>query len=275
MNRDRNTSTTRQKRKARTTQKRVHHQHKDRLLRITMNLYEHQSTWNENMPLRGFFYFAELYEKYLEEQEIKISETIRQVKLPFPKYVVFYNGTKDMPDRVELRLSDCFEKPEREEGEPCLECKALVLNINAGRNHDLMRKCHRLADYAYFIGTIRSYMGEGYSLEDATELSIRKCLDEEVLSDILEKSAMEVRRMILTEYDEAAAREYLKKESMEVGIERGERIKLLKQIQKKFQKGKSLAETAAELEETEESIQELYELVQNHPDEKAEKLLDE
>ena len=65
---------------------------------VVMNLYEHQSTWNENMPLRGFFYFAELYDKYIKEQGIKISETIRQVRLPFPKYVVFYNGTKDMPE---------------------------------------------------------------------------------------------------------------------------------------------------------------------------------
>ena len=86
------------------------------MLRITLNLYEHQSTWNENMPLRGFFYFCELYDQYLKERNIKISETIRQVKLPFPRYVVFYNGTRDMPDRVELKLSDCFEKPEREEG---------------------------------------------------------------------------------------------------------------------------------------------------------------
>ena len=273
MSRNRNTSTTRQKRKVRNTQKKVHHQHKDRLfryifqdkedlldlynavndtdyddpseleittlddviylsmkndlsfmLRITLNLYEHQSTWNENMPLRGFFYFAELYDKYIKEQGIKISETIRQVRLPFPKYVVFYNGTKDMPDRVELRLSDCFEKPEREEGEPCLECKALILNINAGRNRELMRKCHRLAEYAYFIGEIRRYMSDGWSLEEATDFSIQKCLRKEVLSDILEKSAMEVRRMILTEYDEIAAREYLKKESMEAGREEGREI---------------------------------------------------
>ena len=131
---------------------------------------------------------------------------------------------KDMPDRVELRLSDCFEKPEREEGEPCLECKALILNINAGRNRELMRKCHRLAEYAYFIGEIRRYMSDGWSLEEATDFSIQKCLRKEVLSDILGKSAMEVRRMILTEYDEIAAREYLKKESMEAGREEGREI---------------------------------------------------
>ena len=108
-----------------------------------------------------------------------------------------------MPDRVELRLSDCFEKPEREEGEPCLECKALILNINAGRNRELMRKCHRLAEYAYFIGEIRRYMSDGWSLEEATDFSIQKCLRKEVLSDILGKSAMEVRRMILTEIEES------------------------------------------------------------------------
>ena len=30
-----------------------------------MNLYEEQSSWNPNMPLRGFFYFSILYQKYL------------------------------------------------------------------------------------------------------------------------------------------------------------------------------------------------------------------
>ncbi|MCI8745248.1 MAG: hypothetical protein HFI25_06185, partial [Lachnospiraceae bacterium] len=34
------------------------------LVGASMNLYEHQSTWNPNMPLRGLFYFAELYERY-------------------------------------------------------------------------------------------------------------------------------------------------------------------------------------------------------------------
>lgn len=66
-----------------------------------------------------------------------------------------------------------------------------------------MRKCHRLAEYAYFIGEIRRYMSDGWSLEEATDFSIQKCLRKEVLSDILGKSAMEVRRMILTEIEES------------------------------------------------------------------------
>ena len=144
---------------------------------VVMNLYEHQSTWNENMPLRGFFYFSELYQQYLNRKNIKLTDEKKRVMVPFPKYVVFYNGTRDMPDRVEMKLSDCFIKPDREEGEPCLECKATVLNINAGRNNDMMRKCRRLSDYAYFIGQIRWKMDEGWSLEEATEISIRRCID--------------------------------------------------------------------------------------------------
>ena len=32
----------------------------------TMNLYEHQSTYNPNMPVRGFLYLARLYDEHIE-----------------------------------------------------------------------------------------------------------------------------------------------------------------------------------------------------------------
>ena len=118
-----------------------------------MNLYEHQSTWNENMPLRGFFYFCELYDQYLKERNIKISETIRQVKLPFPRYVVFYNGTRDMPDRVELKLSDCFEKPEREEGRDA----AVLQNVK-----NIMKYLHITAEEALKILELPEEQREKY-----------------------------------------------------------------------------------------------------------------
>ncbi len=116
-----------------------------------------------------------------------------------------------------MRLSDCFMKPDREEGEPCLECKATVLNINAGRNNDMMLKCKRLRDYAYFIGQIRWKMDEGWSLEEATEISIKRCIDRGVLTDILTKYGTEVCGMILTEYDEQEEREYQRKEGRAEG----------------------------------------------------------
>ena len=38
----------------------------------TMNLYEHQSTFNPNMPLRGVFYFSRLYEGYVADNNLMI-----------------------------------------------------------------------------------------------------------------------------------------------------------------------------------------------------------
>ena len=75
----------------------------------TMNLYEYQSTKNENMPLRGFLYFARLFEKYLVENDLDIYSS-RIQKLPTPKYIVFYNGKANEPDERIMRLSDAFQK---------------------------------------------------------------------------------------------------------------------------------------------------------------------
>lgn len=38
----------------------------------TMNLYEHQSTFNPNMPLRGVFYFGRLYQGYVAKNDLDI-----------------------------------------------------------------------------------------------------------------------------------------------------------------------------------------------------------
>ena len=35
------------------------------LVGATLNLYEHQSTFNPNMPVRGLIYFSRLYEDYI------------------------------------------------------------------------------------------------------------------------------------------------------------------------------------------------------------------
>ena len=79
------------------------------LIDSTLNLYEHQSTWNPNMPLRGLGYFARLYEDYVRLNELNIySET--RLKLPKPQYFVFYNGTKAEPDRQILKLSYSFNR---------------------------------------------------------------------------------------------------------------------------------------------------------------------
>ncbi len=190
------------------------------LLGSSMNLYEHQSTWNENMPLRGLFYFSELYQNYLKAEGLRLTGTGRRLLLPLPRYIVFYNGTKEEPDETQLLLSDSF--PEPKGGElPALECRAQVLNINSGHNQEIMKRCHRLKEYSEFIGEIRCRLQSGLKLEDAVEQGIEACIRRGVLSDILSRSKMEVRKMLLTEYDEKAEREYLRKQSREEGLQEG------------------------------------------------------
>ena len=108
------------------------------LIEDVMNLYEQQSSWNPNMPLRGLFYFSNIYQGYIAEHHLDIySSTL--LKLPTPRYIVLYNGLKTEPDRQELYLSQAFMKPD---GIPCLECTAQIININFGHNKELLEK-HR------------------------------------------------------------------------------------------------------------------------------------
>ena len=189
------------------------------LVSASMNLYEHQSTWNPNMPLRGLLYFAELYERCINSKGYRLSGNTC-IPLPFPNYIVFYNGLEREAERMELRLSEAFESG-REGYEPALECRALVLNINSGHNRELMEKCRRLQEYAEFIGEIRRNLQRGMELEQALEQAIEYCLAHGVLTDILQRSQAEVRRMLLEEYDEKAEREYLRKEAIEEGRKEG------------------------------------------------------
>ena len=65
------------------------------------NLYEHQSTYNPNMPLRSFFYIAQTFEKMVDQK--KLLSRVR-VPIPTPKFVVFYNGTQEQPDKQFMKL---------------------------------------------------------------------------------------------------------------------------------------------------------------------------
>jgi len=72
-----------------------------------MTLLEHQSTFNPNMPLRGFFYFSQLYQMHLAKEEKDLFGSL--VKIPAPRDIVFYNGDKKLPETSKLRLSDAFD----------------------------------------------------------------------------------------------------------------------------------------------------------------------
>ena len=184
-----------------------------------MNLYEHQSTFCPNLPLRGLFYFSSVYKAYTEPMKHKLYST-SELKIPFPQYIVFYNGIEEKPERQELKLSSLFIGNGKGKA-PALECTALVLNVNYGQNKELMERCKTLKEYAQFIAIIRRNLATGMKHQEAVEQAIDKCVQNDILAEILRKNRSEIMKSILTEWDENEYREFLKEESWKDGHESG------------------------------------------------------
>lgn len=222
------------------------------LIGCTMNLYEHQSTKNANMPLRGLLYFARLFEDYVTENALDIYGS-KICKLPTPYYIVFYNGEQNEPDERVLKLSDAFS-----EGSACLECKVKLLNINYGHNRELLEKCRRLKEYAIFVAKVRMYQkNTQYTLKQAIMQAMEECIKEGILTDILKKQKAEVLGVLLSTFNKELYEKNLKEDAYYEGIADGEREKLRNQIEKKLEKGKTVEKIAEELEESVDTIKEM------------------
>ena len=106
------------------------------IIYFEMNLWEHQSTYNPNMPMRFLRYAARLYEKFIATTDYyEYSSTLQAV--PTPKCVCFYNGTKEQPEKQVLSLSDAYE------GDGDIEVKVTMLNINYGKNRKDRGRCQK------------------------------------------------------------------------------------------------------------------------------------
>ena len=232
------------------------------LIKDVMNLYEHQSSVNPNMPLRGLIYICMLYQGYLEQNNLDIYSSTR-LRLPTPKYLVFYNGTKEEPDRRELRLSDSFIKQEEP---PDLECRAVMLNINYGHNKELMEACRKLYEYSRFVESIRVYLNTGMKLGAAMDQAIEDCIRLDILKELLLKHRGEVKQVILTEYNEERHAKTLLEEGRRQGreesarllqIEREENARLLQKEREKSAQLQKEQEKSAQLlqKEREKSAQ--------------------
>ena len=157
-------------------------------------LYEHQSTYNPNMPLRDLFYIASEYQKLVDRKSL-YSTAIQ--KVPAPKFLVFYNGTWEMEDSRIDRLSSAYENLT---GEPDLELKVITLNINKGHNLELMEQCRVLEEYSLYVERIRTYVGE-MGLDAAVHRAVEECIKEDILADFLRQHRAEVEKVSIFEYD--------------------------------------------------------------------------
>ena len=156
-------------------------------------LYEQQSSKNGNMPLRCLFYVSDSYSRMVRGQNLYGS---RQIKIPAPTFVVFYNG-KDKIEEGEVLLSDAYSKKMEV---PNLELRVKVWNINLGNSEEIYKKSRTMHDYMIFVDKTRRY-SEQYPLEDAIEQTVEECIREGVLRDFLQANRAEVKKMCLYEYE--------------------------------------------------------------------------
>jgi len=183
------------------------------IIDCNMCLYEHQSSYTPNMPLRGFLYFADLYKKLLKDTDLS---TRRLVRIPTPHYIVFYNGLAQKEEEFVQHLSDAYE----DDKEGCMELTVRVININLGHNKELLDKCSSLYGYAYFVSAVRKYL-ETMELTDAVGLAVEECLRKDILTDFLLEHKAEVIAMSIYEYNEEYVKKVLYEDGMEAGYSRG------------------------------------------------------
>lgn len=184
------------------------------IIDMRLNLYEHQSTYSPNLPVRYLLYVADVYSDYTKDMNLYGTKA---VKLPTPRFVIFYNGQAEQPDRKELKLSELFSIPD---ADPSLELKAVMLNINKGHNRKLMETCRTLQDYAEYTFRVREYAAE-MPLDLAVEQAITECISEGILADFLRKNRAEAMEVSIYEYDEERHMRQTREEGMEEGYANG------------------------------------------------------
>ena len=159
------------------------------IMDTNLYLYEHQSTYNPNMPLRDLFYICSEYQKLVDKKSL-YSSTLQ--KIPAPNFIEFYNGSTAIADCTELRLSSAFEHLS---GKPKLELIVTVLNVNEGHNAELMQHCSMLKEYAQYVARVRHYASD-MPLNQAVKRAVDECIREGILAEFLARNRNEVISML-------------------------------------------------------------------------------
>ena len=182
------------------------------LLDSFLYLWEQQSTYNPNMPIRGLMYFGKMYDRYISENHLNIyGRTL--IKIPTPRYTVLYNGMGEQPGSLQLKLSDSFINPDSSGN---FEWTASMINLNDGKNDELLNHCQPLKDYMTLINKIRKN-SETMDFEQAVDVAVTYCIEHDVLRAFLVKHRAEVKDVCITEYNEKSFVDGIRAEGREEG----------------------------------------------------------
>ena len=203
------------------------------ILDLNLFLFEHQSTYNPNIPLRDLLYIASEYQKLVDTKSLYSSSLLR---IPAPRFVVFYNGIREIGEYMEYRLSEAYENLV---GEPALELKVMVFNINDGRNQKLMEQCRILKEYSQYVARVRKY-SKIMKLDDAVRQAVDECISEGILADFLSQNRAEAIRMSIFEYDKEVEERKLRKAEFEYGKSEGEKAQSIIFVKRMLKAGEPL-----------------------------------
>ncbi len=176
---------------------------------------EHQSTINENMPLRLLEYVSRVYEQLIP---IRTRYKKKAMKLPYPEFYVFYDGKDSYPAEKTLKLSDAFIIPDKKylkKKNISLEILVKVININIGANNSILKHCKTLEEYSTLVELVRESKQE--NPDSSLEETLTKAIKNGILSEYLQRKSSEVRNMLIAEYSYETDIEVQREEAFEEG----------------------------------------------------------
>ena len=177
-------------------------------------LSEHQSTINENMPMRQLQYAARTYEKLIDGEELYEKN---RVTVPAPVFYVLYTGKKKW-DKKMLRLSDSYEYPP---GENSLELVVKIIDLRYNVDNEILWRSEKLRGYSYLIHLIRGNCETGMDLRRAIDLAVDQCIREDVLKEFLISHSSEVGSMLYRDISEERFWEIRMNEAERIGTKQG------------------------------------------------------
>ena len=183
-------------------------------------LVEHQSSINENMPLRDLMYISTVLKRMIDTTRLYRE---KRLMIPRPEFIVFYNGTKDFPTYQELRLSDSFLGEKQKDEEDALQLIVKVYNINTEKNSEILGRCETLRQYSRFVEIMRSYKEDSELTNDVIVEVLNRCKKEGVLTEFMDKYGTEIVEMLFKELTREEDLEISRLDGYEEGFNSGER----------------------------------------------------
>ena len=218
-------------------------------------LVEHQSTVNENMPLRCLEYVTRIYEGIVP---VKARYAEKVYKLPNPDFYVVYVGKKELPEEQELRLSDAFYTKDSSK----LELVVTVKNCSSSKLLPVVKKCSILKQYCQFIEIVEHNYNKLFP-KKSFKKAIEIAMEQGILKDYLDRKSREVINMLCAKYDYkmdiAVKQEEAREEGIAIGMQEGAQQKALELAKSFYSNGASVELIAKSLGMTVEQVEKIIE----------------